>query len=223
VGSLGDAGTNGIQFPVVTNYLFFVAPGVYDAAIVAPGQGCGHPVAVATNLAALSTGTFYTLAMVGDAIPAGSDPALTAILLADDSTAPGGSANLRFLDAAPSVRSVEFGEGTLVGGTFLPLATNVSFGATGSAASTEAGTLDANGYASIAATGAGATLSAHAQGASTDLATASGLTPMPGDVDTIVLVGGKTGGAAPSLVVCTGDGVQNQSSGLISSCAFASM
>jgi hypothetical protein len=229
VGSLGDAGVSAVQFPVVTNYLLFVGPGTYDVEVVAPGEGCGHPLAVSTGLLPLATGVFYTLAIVGDTAPAGGDPPLAAILLGDDSAAAGGAASLRFLDVAPSVRAADFGEGTVASGTFVALATAAAFGALPGGAGPDAGALDPNGYASIPATGTSVTLSAHAAPASgdaqaaVDLATASALTPMPGDVDTIALVGGKTGGGGPRLLVCTGDGVQNQSTGLVSSCTPASM
>lgn len=223
VGTLGDAGTNAMQFPVVTNYLFFVPPGAYDVAIVASGEGCNGPVTVTKDLAALTTGGFYTLAIVGDAVPSANDPALTAVLLIDDSLSPGGSANIRFLNLAPSARSVDFGKGDLSSGTFVPLATGVTFGVAPGNANAEAGALDPNGYASIPAESSSITFSAHVAGVATDLVTTAPLTPMPGNVDTMALVGGKTGGRAPVLLMCTEDGVQNQSSGLVASCATVSM
>jgi len=42
-------------------------------------------------------------------------------------------------------------------------------------------------------------------------------------VYTVVLVGGKTGGGPPRLLLCTGDGVQNESTGLLSACEIVSM
>ena len=68
-----------------------------------------------------------------------------------------------------------------------------------------------------------AELSAHPAGrVRADTATASNQA-LAGSVVTVALVGGKTGGPAPHLLVCTGDGTQNESTGLYSACSVVSM
>jgi hypothetical protein len=84
-------------------------------------------------------------------------------------------------------------------------------------------TVDSNGYVGIAGL-TGVAFSAHAStGASVDLAVASNLTLAPAPTATVALVGGKTGGEAPQLLVCLWDGVANESSGLLAQCSLGSM
>jgi hypothetical protein len=216
-GVLGDSGSPSIQFPLVTNYLLGVSPGTYDAAIVATGAGCANPVAMATNLPALAVSGWYTMAIVGDRTPAGADPALSVVVLTDDSSATIGAA-VRFLDMAPSIASADFGEGTLAAG-FVPLAIGVPFAKVATRAAGDAGAKpDANGYVAVMPP-SGAALSAHASsGATGDAAVAPNQTFAAGAVVTVALVGGKTGAAKPQLVVCSWDGVVDPSAGLYSGC-----
>ena len=221
-GVLGDAAAASIQFPAVTNYLLAVAPGTYDVAVIVDGAGCASPVAVATHLPALVLGSWYTMAIVGDGTPAGSDPALSVVLFTDDSTSSVGT-SVRFLDVAPSVPSADFGEGALATG-FTPLEVAVPFAAVATMAVADSGTApDSNGYVGVPALQT-LSFSAHAStGATGDLAVASALTLMPAPTATVALVGGKTGGAAPQLLVCLWDGVANESSGLLAACSVGSM
>jgi hypothetical protein len=221
-GVLGDAAAPSVQFPAMTNYLLALAPAVYDVAVVVVGAGCASPVRVEAGLPALVAGTWTTLAIVGDATPAGGDPALEVVALTDDSTNAVGTA-VRFLDAAPSIALADFGLGTLASG-FSPLEVAVPFGQVVTTTAAEAGaTPDANGYVGVATTGS-VTLSAHlAMGATSDLAVASAVNLSPTPTATVARVGGKTGGAKPQLVVCTWDGVVNESSGLLESCSVGGM
>jgi hypothetical protein len=223
-GVLGDAAAPSIQFPGVTNYLFAVAPARYDLAVVADGAGCASPAKVATDLPALVAGHWYTMAIVGDATPAGTDPGLTIVVLRDDSTNAVGPA-VRFLNVAPSIASADFGLGTFASG-FMPLEVGVPFAGIATMGAGDSGVApDSNGYVGVpsAATGT-VTFSAHVStGATGDLAVAPGLTLSPAPTATVALVGGKTGGGGVQLLVCTWDGVQDESSGLVESCSVGGM
>jgi hypothetical protein len=221
-GVLGDAAVASVQFPGVTNFLLAIAPGTYDVAVVADGAGCASPVAATTDLPALVVGGWYTLAIVGDGTPAGGDPALSVVVFTDDSTNALGT-GVRFLNVAPSIAAVDFGQGTLATG-FVPLAVAVPFAGIATMTAGDAGTTpDSNGYVGVP-TVSGVSFSAHAStGDGGDLAVAPNVTLVPAPTATVALVGGKTGGAAPQLLVCTWDGVANESSGLESSCVVASM
>ena len=222
-GGLGDASVASIQFPGVTNYLLALAPAKYDVAVVAEGAGCASPVKVATDLPALVAGNWYTMAFVGDATPTGTDPALTVVVFADDSTNAVGT-TVRFLDVAPSIASADFGLGTVASG-FIPLEVGAVFAGVVTTAAEDAGvTPDSNGYVGVVSAVTGTvTFSAHlSTGATGDLAVAPGLMLMS-PAATVALVGGKTGGAGPQLLVCTWDGVVNESSGLMESCSLGGM
>jgi hypothetical protein len=220
-GTLGDAREPALQFPAVTNYLFALAPGPYDVAVVEPGGDCTSPVAKATELPSLAVGSWYTMAIIGDRSPAGPDPALSVLVLTDDSTASNATA-VRFLDVAPSIASADFGEGTLATG-FVPLAIGVPYGEIATMDDDGGMAPDPNGYVVFSSIGS-VTLSAHASaGGASDLAVAPNQSLGPGTVATVALVGGKTGGPPPQLVVCTWDGVVNESSGLLSSCVVGSL
>ena len=221
-GVLGDSGMPSIQFPGVTNYVIGVPPGTYDVAVVDAGAGCAAPAATATDLPALVVSGWYTMAIMGDTSPTGGDPALSVVVLADDSTATVGAA-VRFLDMAPSVASADFGAGTLDAG-FVPLAIDVPFAKLTTVAAGDGGALpDPGGYVGVFPPSSIA-LSAHAStGAMGDTAVAPNQSFAAGAVITVALVGGKTGGARAQLLVCTGDGVVNESDGLYSGCVVASM
>ncbi len=223
-GVLGDAGAS-IQFPAMTNYLVALSPATYDVAVVAAGAGCASPVKTATGLPALVAGAWYTLAIVGYAAPAGGDPALSVVVFTDDSTNAVGTA-VRFLDLAPSVGLADFGLGTIASG-FSPLEVGVPFAQIVTMVAPDAGVTgaapDANGYVGVATTSS-VTFSAHlSSGATADLAVASAVNLSPAPTATVALVGGKSGGGKPQLVVCTWDGVQNESSGLLESCSVGGM
>ena len=221
-GTLGDAAVASIQFPQMTNYLLAVAPATYDVAVVDAGAGCASPFVVVRDLTPLVLGDWYTMAIVGDHTPVGADPGLSVVVLADDSANAIGT-GVRFLNVAPSLAAVDFGQGTLASG-FEPLALGVAFATVAAVGAPEAGvTVDSNGYVGVAAS-SGVAFSAHGStGATVDLAVASNLTLAPAPTATVALVGGKTGGAAPQLLVCLWDGVANESSGLLAPCSLGSM
>jgi hypothetical protein len=206
----------------VTNYVVGVAPGTYDVAVVDARAGCAAAAATVTDLPALVVSGWYTMAIVGDTSPMGGDPALTVVVLADDSTATVGAA-VRFLDMAPGIASADFGEGTLDAG-FVPLAIDVPFARLATLVAADGGALpEPGGYMGVFPPSSVA-LSAHpSMGATGDTAVAPNQSFAAGAVITVALVGGKTGGARAQLLVCTGDGVVNQSDGLYSGCVVASM
>jgi hypothetical protein len=155
---------------------------------------------------------------------AGSDPGLTLVGWTDDTSASvvGGSTALRFLDVAPDLPTADFGFGTLAAGDYVPLVTGVPFATLAMHAGADAGAIDADGYLSLFPP-LTVEVSAHpAITITSDLATASNQS-LGGSVATIALVGGKTGGPPPHLLVCTEDGTQNESSGLYAACSIVAM
>ncbi len=144
-GTIGDGGANSLAFPLVSAY-FDIPRGTYDVELVAAGSGsCATAIATANALPALAASSFTTFAAVGDTSVAGSDPALKIVGFADDSTAVVGSALVRFVNAAPDLAAVDLGTGTLAATNFQALFTNVQFGQAGTAAGSDAGTVDTNG------------------------------------------------------------------------------
>jgi hypothetical protein len=137
----------------------------------------------------------------------------------DDSTASTGNALLRFINAAPDLAAVDFGEGALSTTSFAALLTNVQFGKVGSTAA-DAGTPDTNGYLTLAAL-SGAKFSVHTSaGGTTDTATASNVTVAAGGIVTMALVNGKNGGPAPQFLLCTDNA--GPSASLLGSCSIVS-
>jgi hypothetical protein len=220
----GDAGTFSLGFPTVTTYIQFTPPGAYDLEIEAVGSDCTATAVNTTAIANLDLSTadgFYTLALVGDSTAAGSDPAITAIALGDDVAPTGGTANVRFLNVAPSLNgatTVDFGTGALGASSFSALETGITFAALATAGDSDAGAVDPNGYVSVAAFTAATEFSGHVTGqTTTDTATASGQMIAGNTSATLVLINGKTGGSAASFLVCQGDTTTGQVDNL-SSC-----
>jgi hypothetical protein len=218
-GTIGDGGANSLQFPLVTAYLA-IDPGQYDVEIVSAGAtSCASGVVPATTtLPTLAANAFTTFAVVGDVSMAGSDPGLKVVAFADDSTAATG-ALVRFINAAPDLAAVDVGQGTLAGGNFQALFTGVQFGQPGTAAGSDAGAVDSNGYVSLAAL-SGARLSVHTSaGGTSDTATASNATFATGTISTLALVNGKNGGPAPQFLQCQDNAA---TTGLLSPCSVLS-
>lgn len=220
---VGDAGTLSLAFPNVTTY-FELDPGQYDLEIVQAGAAdCTAPVGSAvTTLPSLAANGYYTFAFVGDTtVPGGSsDPAITAIGFADD-PAPASGINIRFFNTAPQFNgaiTMDFGTGALSASSFVPLETGVAFATVPTASNSDAGTVDSNGYLSTAAFTSNTEFSAHTtSGGTNDTATISSQMIASGSA-TIFLINGKTGGAAPSFLVCQGDTTSSTTS-LLSNCA----
>ncbi len=215
----GDAAAaTALSFPSVTDY-FGVSPNTYDVEIVAAGSSCATAVSSATTLPALAANGYTTFAIVGDVSPSGSDHALEIVSFTDDSTASAGNVLLRFINAAPDLAAVDFGQGTLGATSFAAMLTNVQFGKAGSTAA-DAGTLDTNDYLTVGAL-ATASFSVHTSaGGTTDTATASNVTVAAGGVVTMALVNGKNGGPAPQLLLCTDNA--GPSASLLGACSIVS-
>ena len=187
----GADGGAALAFPRVSAYSY-VAPGRYDARLVVAGAAdCTTGIAPdATMLPALTSGTFATIALVGEAHAVGSDPSLQLVSFLDDQRA-GGMVAMRFINAAPAIPKVDMGTGPVA--TFKPLFLGVAFGQTSSADGGASG-VDSNGYLTMQPLAA-ATLSAHPPGATTDSALASNVSAGAGSILTIVLLG-RTPGAS---------------------------
>jgi hypothetical protein len=214
----GDGGTVAIAFPQVTAY-HQLTPGQYDLQIVAAGAtSCTTGVtSTTTTIPSLAANAYSTFAIVGDTTMSGSDSPLKVVWFTDDSTAPTG-ALLRFINAAPDLAAVDFGQGSLGMTNFQPLFTNVQYytaGATGG----DAGTVDTNDYVAQSALSA-AKFSAHTStGGTSDSATASSVTVAAGSIATMVLVYGKNGVVSPppQFLLCLDN---TATAGLFASCSL---
>jgi hypothetical protein len=216
-----EAGPAGVSFPQVSAYVA-LAPQRVDVTIIAAGSGsCAGGSLQATTLPALTAGSYTTLAIVGDAQPAASDPGLSLVAFGDDTgvPAPAPGAWLRFINASPSLPSVDFGTGSEQNANFQSLFSGVPFGQTGTQGATDAGAVDVNGYlASLPSTGT--VMSAHASTGASDVAVADGVDFGFGSVTTIALVGGKSGDVAePAQLIQCADGAI---AGWLSACAAIS-
>jgi Domain of unknown function (DUF4397) len=194
-----DAGLPPLAFPNVTAYLY-VPPGHYDVRIVVGGAGdCATGVAPdLTSLGTLAAGALATIALVGEAHPVAAVPPLALRAFLDD-VEPKGAVGLRAINAAPAIPAAAFGTGTLAK-SFNALFSSVAFGAAGmgpdGGAPDGSAPIDPNAYASVAAL-SGATLSAHAPGATADAVVATDISVAAGSLVTFVLLAGSAG--APSI------------------------
>jgi hypothetical protein len=184
-----DGGTDGgasLPFPTVSSY-FYMAPGAYDARIVAAGVAdCSTGIgADATSLPPLARDTFVTIALIGSVEAA--DAGLGLVGFTDDGTAK--SVGLRFINAAPGFAQADLGTGTLTA-SWKAIFSNVAFGKAGaSPASPPDGStpIDSDGYASEKPLSL-ATLSAHSPGATDDAVVATDVSAASGSVLTFVLI-----------------------------------
>jgi hypothetical protein len=116
--TLSDGGTAGLGFPGITSY-FDLAPGQYDARFVAAGSPtCSVPVvAPDATLPALAKEAVMTVALFTDIGGDAGSAGFKVAALADDLSVPPASVvgpgrfAVRFINAAPSVPSVDFGTG----------------------------------------------------------------------------------------------------------------
>ena len=219
----GDGGATGLAFPQVTSYLV-IPPGAYTVRLVAAGAAdCNASLADLASVT-LNDGTYTTLAAVGERMPMQTDQPLKLVSFADDVTAPTGQIALRFINASPQLLSVDLGTGSLAnaGTPFSPLFTGVAFGTAGSAAGTDAGTVDANGYLASNPF-AGATLSAHlSTNSATDTVTATSVTVSAPSAATIAVIGGVTGDPTPPRFLQCADVDDSTGASLLAQCSIIS-
>jgi hypothetical protein len=229
-GTLEDAGPAGLAFPQVGAY-FGIAPGQYDARIVAAGSldcsvGLG---ADSTGLPDLKADGFATLAVVGEAQPAGGGPALAVVGFPDEGPrafAPNGATRplaAKFVNAAAGVPIATASIATKGAGTFTLVA---PFGGVGRYGPGELGAddppIDADGYASWQVM-SDATVTCAVPGQRSALASGT-MATLGGATVTLVLVGSASGPAADGglagsfqLMECEDNA---GTPGLLSSCAF---
>jgi hypothetical protein len=221
---------SGVAFPAVGRYVA-VAPGTYDARVVATSASCASTFGSALQLPALAANARATVAVIGDLTPRGNDKQAEVLALADDTSGPPTQAAIRFVDATPSVSAVVFGTGTMHDLTFHALTSNVPFGSASSSPA-DGGLSDTDGYVLVAPS-TGVTLSAHVGngevdlssstssslvdggfvngggsnifGAGNDAATGTNASWTAGGAYTVALVGGAFGGSPPQLVLCADD------------------
>ncbi len=222
-----DAGATALAFPLVSAYVA-LPPGTYNARIVVAGAGnCAVGIGPdMTTLPALGGNAFATIALLGEALPNGSDPGLQVVGFLD-SLSSGGGVSVRFINASPALADVDFGTGAVVHSSsddaFHSLFDGVSFGAAGKAmppadagASPNASgaTTDASVSGEAGATPDAAAppinvnyttlstlsseLSAHDPTLGTDaVVTTMAIFAAPGSVLTFVLVGGTSAETTP--------------------------
>jgi hypothetical protein len=193
---------NGLAFPGTSAYSD-VAPGSYDVQIVAASSGdCSTGVLpMSTSLPALSDGTYVTVAVIGDSTPTFEDASMRLAVYVDDEIGTAANAMLRVINAAPSFSYVNIGTGSMMGGNFRLLFASVGFG---TPASIAAGgqMFDPNGYAKLMPTSAVELSVEPLNTSGRDVATASNVSLAVGVVQTLVIVGGKTGGPTPRIMIC---------------------
>ncbi len=197
-----------------------VDPGAYDVRLVSggatscsTGQTDAGPDAAAainapavadvTDLGAFLAGAHVTLLVAGVRAPTGGDATLAVKALSDD-TSLASAAALRVVNAIPSLPAADFGFGSFAGG-WLPLFTDVPFGAAGTKAGPSNGAPDANGYLALAPTSAAQVMSVRASaGATIDVAISHGVEIDFGSVATLFAIGGATGDTAhpAALLLC---------------------
>jgi hypothetical protein len=222
--SSNDAGS-GLSYPQVSAY-FAVPSGPYDVRVVAAdATSCDVPLALdggvsiadTTDLPALTTASFNTLLATGVVYPWGSDQRFGLTAIVDDAVLPNGAAVVRAINALPSGPTQDFGLGAFAG-AWLPLLTDVKFGAASAEAAPNEGMVDSNGYLPISPLD-DATMSARASaGASSDTAVSHTVTIQENSVSTIIAIGGDAAGAHPlQLLLC----VDNEPSGAaLSDCSI---
>jgi hypothetical protein len=201
-GTIGEAGASGLTFPLVSSYLP-LSPGAYDVRVVAAGStACTAPVLPdVTTLPTLSIGTGTTVALVGETLPAGSDPGLKVVWFSDEIVGTG-PLRVRCINADPAIPLVDFGYGTLMVGNYNSIFPAVPFGQASAAIEQDAmaSNADQNGYVAIQPF-VHAVISAHPTGATHDAVTTSPISSLPGNEMTFVIVAG-TSPLVPAIVQC---------------------
>ncbi len=192
-----DAGPAALPFPGVSSY-FFVAPGRYDARLVAAGASdCSTRIVPdATSLPALLVDGAATIALVGETHPLGGDagdPGLQLVGFSDD-TVTAGSVALRFINAAPNLAQADVGTGS--GASFKPLFSAIPFGHAGTLAEAQQATaadasppsIDSNGYDALTSALAAVTFSARARFAMNDAVVATQVSAAAGAILTLAIL-----------------------------------
>ncbi|HEY1694423.1 MAG TPA: DUF4397 domain-containing protein [Polyangiaceae bacterium] len=220
-GAPADAAAPGLAYAQVSAYVA-LDPGAYDVRVVAAGNPCASLPLLPdrTDLPALAAGTYATLLLAGETATgdAGAPIGLTALF--DDATLPGGGALLRAVNAAPEEPLLDFGLGEAA--TWLPVLTNVGFGAASAQTAPGEGSVDANGYVPADPTAPGGqafSARVSSSDAGTNFASAGSVAIDLGAIATLVAIG-RAGDAAhpPALLVCIDDA---PAGGLLADCSVA--
>jgi hypothetical protein len=202
---LEDAGSTGLPFPMVTEYVP-VGPGTYDLQLIMAGNSdCTSGVIPTTmGLPSLIAGARVTFAIIGDVRPTNRDARQKVAAFFDDATAANDVAVLRVINAVPSVGAMDVIE-TGPEGESLTSFANVPFGSVGTMV-TDGGSVDPNGYSRVSpATNVG--FVALAPGGTVNIATAGGATLSARAVITLAAIDGENGsGRPPRFLMCTDNG-----------------
>jgi hypothetical protein len=172
-----------------------------------------------TTLSALLFDTSSTLLIAGAVSPAAGEAPLTFTLLPDDEVLVSGAAVLRAINAMPGEPALDFGFSSPA--AWVPLFSDVVFGAASAKAAAGEGAVDARGYLPIAPT-EGQALSARPFGGDggTDVATSSSLEVDLGGIATVIAIGGAAGDSThPAGILLCSD--NQPSGGLLSDCRVA--
>jgi hypothetical protein len=183
-----EAGAPALPFPAVSAYML-LPPAAYDARLVTAGAAdCSVGIiGDATNLPPVTVGQAITIALVGAAHPAGTQPPLEMAGFLDDTLAPA-TTSVRGINASPDLPLVDLG--TSKSNKLTLLMGGIPFAGTTPPPPADAGVpaVDANGYVTQAALSAGLVYAAPA-GTTAVSAISSPLSTAAGAIVTFVVVG----------------------------------
>lgn len=206
---------DGLTYAAITRYVDLPV-GSYDVRVIlANATGCSIPAVPDTKGVTFTNDETVSVVALGDFDNSGAaakDPALRLQVFTDATSAPNGSAKLRFVHASPGTPAVDVGLGT--GSSFTKVFANVSFGniATNSP-------IDSLGFVTTAAPVTSA-VAARLAGQSSDALIVPAVTLPAKGVFTAFAIGGKTGASDNPLQVLLCDDNADPTS-LLSSCTLA--
>ena len=212
---LGLGVNDGLTYAAITRYVDLPV-GSYDVRVIlANATGCSIPAVPDTKGVTFTNDQTASVVAFGDfdnSGPAAKDPALRLKVFTDATSAPSGSAKLRFVHASPGTPAVDVGLGT--GTSFTKVFANVSFGnvATNSP-------IDSLGFVTTPAPVTSA-VAARVAGQSSDALVVPGVTLPAQGVFTAFAIGGKTGASDHPLQVLLCDD-NDATTSLLSTCTLA--
>jgi hypothetical protein len=208
---LGTVGyTHGVKYREMTAYNQ-TQSGDYDARVVAAGAANCNTALLGlpdqTNLAPMTAGNTYTIALMGR-VAAGAQQPFQMHIYQDETNMIAAKVNLRFIHAAVGVPAVDVGIG--MSGAIVTVFTNVAFAEVG-----KGNGVDSLGYAQIAGI-SGGSLIMRTVGTTTAIFAATGVTFNAGTIVTVFAIGDLGGAPAPLQFMICIDGTRG--SGPLTEC-----
>jgi hypothetical protein len=206
---------DGLTYAAITRYVDLPV-GSYDVRVIlANATGCSIPAIPDTKGITVTNDETVSVLALGDFDNSGAaskDPPLRLQAFTDATSAPSGSAKLRFVHASPGTPAVDVGLGS--GATFTKVFANVSFGNIATNAP-----VDSLGFATTSAPVTSA-VAARLAGQSTDALVVPSVTLPAQGVFTAFAIGGKTGASDNPLQVLLCDDNATPTT-LLSTCTLA--